>query len=797
MEKHYHFETIEKQMQDFWDKEQVYQFDSDKKAPIYSIDTPPPTVSGTLHIGHIFSYTQTEMIARFRRMQGYNVFYPFGFDDNGLPTERLVEREEAITAREIPRSLFTSKCIATTEKYENSFKSMWKSLGFSVDWSLQYTTISPAVRKITQELFLELVKQGKAYAKESPVLWCTQCQTSIAQAELDTKECASTFNYIPFTADGDIIPVATTRPELLYGCVCLFVNPSDTRYKKYVGKIARVPLYDFEIPVIADEKADSGKGTGAVMCATFGDSTDAQWADQYHLPYRKIILPDGTIEKTVPYIGGMLISNAREEMIRLLLERGLLLKSEVITHTVSVHERCGQEIEIIPSRQWYIDVLSEKERFLKAADEINWHPAHMKSRYLSWVSNLKWDWCISRQRYFGIPFPVWYCKNCGNAAYARPDQLPVNPLETRYFGTCKCGCSEFTPESAVFDTWAASSLSPQINERLGLSLVPMSLRAQAHEIIRTWTFYTIVRSLYHTGRLPWKDIMISGFVLAKAGEKISKSKNNSSLSPDSLIALHSADALRYWTAGTKLGTDTFFSPEDLGPSKRFLTKLWNAARFATSHLQDIQWTEHRHMQDKKDRLPDISGLLPMDRWMIMRTRETIAKATRLLNEYEIGAARHEIDDLFWKDFCDNYIEIVKERLYRPDIHGIENRQSGQYALYYTLLNILKLYAIYVPHITEYIYQKFFRQYEKEKSLHLLLWEQPENVDTKLLAFGDMVKDQIAKMRKYKSENNLSMKSEMETLVITTKEEFLPMLAKTEKDLLSCAGAKRVAYQVLN
>lgn len=780
MEKNYSFETVEKQMQEFWENEQIYKYDDSKKGAVYSIDTPPPTVSGSLHIGHIFSYTQAEMIARFRRMQGCNVFYPFGFDDNGLPTERLVERDEGIIAKNMPRSEFIKKCISTTAKYESEFKSMWKSLGFSVDWSLQYETVSPAVRKISQELFLELVKQGKAYSKESPVLWCTECQTSIAQAELDTKDIDSTFNYIPFVVDGETIEVATTRPELLYGCVCLFVHPADKRYAKYIGKLARVPLYDYEIPIIADEKVSIDKGTGAVMCATFGDSTDAEWVEKYNLPYRKIILPNGYIDVGVPFVGGMKTVPARKHIIELLSQKGLLIKSENITHTVAVHERCGKEIEIIPSRQWYIDVLSEKERFLKAADEINWYPEQMKNRYIAWVSNLKWDWCISRQRYFGIPFPVWYCKNCGKAVFADPKQLPINPLETEYKEQCECGCCEFIPESAVFDTWATSSITPQINERFGIPLVPMSMRAQAHEIIRTWTFYTIVRSLYHTRKLPWKNIMISGFVLAKKGEKISKSKNNSDFAPVKLIATYSADAMRYWAASARLGTDTFFSPDDLTISKRFITKLWNASKFAISHLQDID--------------PSIvPNLMPIDRWIIERTNDTIIKAANLLNEYEIGSARHEIDDLFWKDLCDNYVEIIKETLYQPDIHGEEERKSGQYALYYTLLNILKLYAVYVPHITEYIYQEFFRQHEGTKSIHLLQWEKPSCIDAELLEFGEIVKSSIAEMRKYKSENNLSMRAEIDTMSISAPEHLLSLIKQTEKDLLACSRAKNLKY----
>lgn len=544
MQKKFDFRQVEKEMQEFWKNNSVYSFDPDSPDEIFSIDTPPPTVSGSLHIGHIFSYAQAEMIARYKRMQGYNVFYPFGFDDNGLPTERLVEKEEGIVAKDLPRSEFIKKCIKTTEKYEKEFKDLWKSLGFSVDWSLQYETINPMVQRISQKSFIRLYKDGKAYMKESPVLWCTECQTSIAQAELDTVDKETTFNYLKFKSswpDGEDLIVATTRPELLYGCVCLFVNPEDARYKQYIGKNASVPLYNYEIPILADSKVDIEKGTGVVMCATFGDSTDVEWYLEHKLPYRKSILADGKIDGTVPFIGGLDVIEARKQIIKLLSEKDLITAADSITHTVAVHERCGKEIEIIPSKQWYIDSLSHKDLFLKAADEINWYPEHMKNRYVSWVENLKWDWCISRQRYFGVPFPIWYCKNCGEVMVAREEMLPVNPLETRPKEPCSCGCREFFPESSVLDTWATSSVTPQINARWGEEgdissrLLPMSMRTQAHEIIRTWAFYTIVKSIYHTGKIPWKDIMVCGFVLAKKGEKFSKSKGNAALSPQALI----------------------------------------------------------------------------------------------------------------------------------------------------------------------------------------------------------------------------------------------------------------------
>lgn len=790
MDQKYDFHSSEKQLEQFWQEQEIYRYQHGKDKKIFSIDTPPPTVSGKLHIGHVFSYTQAEMIARFKRMQGYDVFYPFGFDDNGLPTERLVEKDEKLRANTLPRSQFRHLCINTIEKYEGEFKDLWKRLGFSVDWNLQYQTISDLSQKISQRSFIELAKSGKAYMKESPVLWCTECQTSIAQAELETKEYETTFHYLHFKTPIGSLQIATTRPELLAGCVCIFVHPEDSRYQDYIGQKAQVPLYDFEIPILADETVSMDKGTGAVMCATFGDATDMEWYQKHGLPYKKIIMPDGTIQESVPWIGGMTIRKARTHIIERVREEGLLIKQEELKHMVAIHERCGKEVEFIPSRQWYIDVLSEKDRFLKAADEINWHPAYMKNRYQIWVENLKWDWCISRQRYFGVPFPVWYCKKCKKPMFAEEEQLPVNPLESQPLHPCTCGCNAFIPEEAVLDTWATSSVTTLINARYGeendifSEIFPMGMRCQAHEIIRTWAFYSIVKSLYHTGQTPWKDIMISGFVLAKPGEKISKSKNNDANSPMALIENHSADAIRYWAANSKLGTDTFFSEDELKISKRFINKLYNAAKFAIMQLEDFE----------KPKEYDLSKLLPVDRWILERVNETTIRAASLLDEYEIGQARHEIDNLFWKDFCDYYIEIAKERLYQPEKHGAEQRYSGQIAVYYSLLGILKLYAIYTPYVTEYIYQDFYRKYEQEISLHQTTWITKET-NQAYVAFGEHLKEIIAEVRKRKTEKQMSMKDTIPELIITCPKKYRDFYRQSEMDMKACTGAEKIILRM--
>ncbi|AWI05765.1 valine--tRNA ligase [Clostridium drakei] len=775
----------EKKWQKFWQENRIYKYDfvSDKKT--FSIDTPPPTISGSLHIGHIFSYTQAEIIARFHRMQGENVFYPFGFDDNGLPTERLIEKEENIRANSIPRSEFTEKCMVTTKKYEEDFKNLWMSMGFSVDWSLQYKTIGSTARKISQKAFLDMAKLRKAYIKESPVLWCTTCRTSIAQAELESADKETTFNYVTFICEDSELIIATTRPELLYSCVCLFINPEDERYLKYLGKRALVPLYNYEIPIFSDEKVSMDKGTGIVMCATFGDTTDVEWYKKYKLPYRKTIEENGKISEGVPFIGGLGTLNAREKIIQLLKDNNILVKSETITHSVSIHERCGKAIEIIPSKQWYIDILSEKERYLKAADEINWYPASMKNKYITWVENLKWDWCISRQRYFGVPFPIWYCKKCGKPIFAKDEELPINPIETNPSDPCSCGSTDFIPETAVFDTWATSSLTPLINSKWNTDkdmteeLLPMGMRTQAHEIIRTWTFYTIVRSLFHTGKIPWKDIMLCGFVLAKKGEKISKSKNNAPSSPKELIKRHSADALRYWASSAKLGTDTMFSEEELKTSKRFLNKLWNASAFCIMQLEDY------------DEVKPIK-LLPIDKWILEKIKILEKNSIENLNQYETGLAKHDIDEFFWNDFCDNYLEIIKDRLYKPEIHGKDERLSGQYTLYNALLEILKLYSIYVPHITEEVYQSFYRNFENCISIHKMQWSMKfDNNDENILQFGENVKKIIGEVRRYKSERNLSLKEKINILKISIPKSYEEYITQTLKDIKACTWAEDI------
>ncbi|MBP0979916.1 MAG: valine--tRNA ligase [Oscillospiraceae bacterium] len=772
LEKKYNSKESEKKWQDFWIENNIYKFDINSKK-IYSIDTPPPTVSGKIHIGHVFSYTQIEIIARYMRMKGYNIFFPFGFDDNGLPTERLVERKIGKKAHQISREEFNKNCLEITHQYEAEFKELFKSLGFSADWGLIYSTISEKAQKASQKSFLDLYKKDLVYNSKSPSLWCTECKTSIAQAELDTKEVETTFNYIKFRVPelNKDLEIATTRPELLPGCVAVFVNPNDKSKSEFINKEIEIPLFGFKVKILSDDKVDIEKGTGAVMCCTFGDVTDVAWWKEYKLPIKNIIDKNGFISEDIKKYGGLKSQEARKLIIQDLKESGFLIKQEVITHQVGVHERCGTPVEFSVSKQWYIDILNHKSDFIEAGNKIEWYPKNMKARYNDWVENLQWDWGISRQRYFGVPFPVWYCEECGKLILADEKDLPVNPLTCLPKKSCECGCEKFIPEKDVMDTWATSSLTPLINLNWASDeepenndfikkMMPMSLRPNAHDIIRTWDFYTIVKNLYHTGKLPWENIMISGHVMAQKGEKISKRKNNSNMEPENLLKNFSADAIRYWTANGRLGNDILFSEEELRSANKFINKLWNVSKFALMHLEDYD-------PDKKPEL------WPMDKYILSKMAKMLRELELNLDKYESGLGLKAFEKFFW-EYCDNYIEIVKHRLYNPDIFGKEARESGQEALYQTILQILKTAAIYIPHITEEIYQSFFIKIEKTISIHLtriLDYLSKFEIDESLIKNGDMIIDLISETRKFKSENNISLRAKIKTLELEISTEL--------------------------
>ena len=776
--KQYNPKEEEKLLEAFWEKNKIYKFNHNSKSKIFSIDTPPPTVSGKMHLGHAFSYTQQDILARYKRMQGFNVFYPFGTDDNGLPTERLIEKEKNVKATKMPRKDFIKLCLKTLEsELRPKYLQDWKRIGMSCDWSLLYTTISPEVQKISQKHFIELYNKKRAYRNRTPFMWCPECETAISQVELEDKEKDSQFVYMKFdTSTGKKITIATTRPELMGACVGISVNPKDKRYKNLIGAKAVLPFYNREIKIQADNDVDMDFGSGILYRCSFGNMADAEWLRDNKVQAVEIINKDGTLNEQAGKYSGLRSKQARKEIIEDLEKEGRIEKIEPIKHVVNVHERCGTEIEILMTDQWFIKYLDLKNKFLELGNKLNWHPAHMKNRYDNWVKGLKYDWCISRQRFFGVPFPVWYCENCKEIILAKESQLPVDPLkDSPPVKKCpKCSSSNLIPEKDVLDTWATSSLTPQIVQSLTKSKVfPMDLRPQAHDIISFWLFNTVARSYLHENKLPWKEITISGWALDPDGRKMSKSKGNI-IEPQVMIEKYSADSLRFWAASSKLGDDIPFKEKELVAGIKTTTKLWNASKFSLIHLQGYK--------------PKKVKLLAFDEWQLSKLNSLIKTCTKSFEQYEYFRTKSETENFFWNTFCDNYLEIIKNRLYNAKTK--QEKESAQYVLYTSLLAILKLFAPIMPYITEKIYQEYFKRHEKEKSIHISSWPKYDSklIDKKLEKEGEELIEIIAKVRQLKTSSQKSLKEE---ITLTLPLEYKK--SKFLEDLISVTKARELKF----
>ncbi|MEK6935650.1 MAG: valine--tRNA ligase, partial [Nanoarchaeota archaeon] len=732
----YNSKEVENQIKKFWEQKKIFKFDASKKSKIFSIDNPPPTVSGKMHIGHAFSYSQQDFIVRFHRMLGDNVVYPFGTDDNGLPTERLIEKTKNVKSKSMKREDFINLCLKTLKEITPDFIQEWKNLGISSDYSLSYSTIDNNSRKLSQKSFIELYKKGLIYKKEFPTLWCPECQTSVAQAELEDKEIPSLFTTIKFICDRKDLLISTTRPELLGACVAVFVNPKDKRYKSLIGKKAKVPLFNFEVPIIADESAEMEKGTGVLMICSYGDKYDAESINRHKITPKIILNLNGTL-KIKPY-DGMKIKEARKLILEELKAKNLITEQKQISHAVNTHDKCGTEIEFLPTAQWFIKILDKKNKFIEQGNKIKWHPEFMHKRYDNWVNGLEWDWNISRDRHFGIPIPVWECEKCNEVIFPSEKELPVDPLETKK--KCpKCG-GNAKGEQKVLDTWATSSLSPQIASSLvdNKVKIPFSLRPQAHDIIRTWLFYTIVKSLLHENKLPWENVIISGFV-TMSGEKMSKSKGNV-IAPQEVIEKFSADALRFWAAGSKLGEDLDYQEKDILTGKKLETKLWNATNFVFMNLKDYKFKKPAKLEK-------------IDELFLNKLNELVKDCTSSFENYEYSKAKQDVEKFFWSMFCDNYLEIVKKRIY----NNKKGKDSAQYVLYTSLLTLLKLIAPIMPFITEHLYLEYFKKTEKTESIHISEWPKADKIG-KTDGF-DFFVEILTKIRQEKSNNKKAMNSE--------------------------------------
>ncbi len=839
----------EPRLQKFWEQSNTYQFnEEDKTKPVFSIDTPPPTVSGKMHMGHACSYSQQDFIARFKRMTGHNVFYPFGTDDNGLATEKLVQKHKKVNLRKLPRPEAIKTCIEFLDEERPKFIQDWKNIGMSCDFKAFYSTIDDYSRKIAQKSFLDLYKKGLIYRKKGPITWDRVFQTAIAQAELEDKKQMGWLNYIKAKLkdkENTYLIYATTRPEMLYACVGMSVEAKgkyvklkvttkdkdgkdksefwitgketyeekfkeidyklikEIKGKDLIKKTATIPFSNIEVKISDDEAVKADFGTGIAYFCTYGGIEDIEWAARHNQEPIELIQKDGRLSELGKKYAGELAQDARKTIIKDLEAEKHLIKKEKKEQIVNVGERSKTEVEIIVSEQWYVKYLDRKEEFLKASEKLNWNPEFMKHRLDNWIKGLNWDWGFSRQRHFGTPIPVWYDEK-GNIILPTEDELPVDPTTTKpkkYNKENKK--TKLSPETDVFDTWFTSASTPYLATNLikdkdqRKRVFPMSLRPQAHDIINFWLFYTMAKTRLLEQKNPWKDTTISGFVLDPKGRKMSKSIGNV-VAPQDIIEKYSSDAIRYWAATSNLGSDLPYQEKDVKTGQKFVNKLWNAAKFSFMHLEDYK-------------AEDLRVTETFDHWILAKLQKAINESTAHFNNYEYSKAKSATEIFFWQQFCDLYLEIVKDRLYNPDKRGKEQRQSAQSALHQSLLAVTKMMAPITPYITEEVYQQFFKEKESSKqtgkqksetnatsSIHTTSWPNGKitNIDLDCEEIGDQAVEIIQAIRKYKSENKLSLKEEINTLILIKEDDksFQDKIKQVEDDLKAVLHVKNIKFE---
>jgi len=755
--------AIEEKWQKLWEELGIYRFDwNDKERPTFSIDTPPPYPSGDFHMGNVLNWTYFDIVARYKRMKGYNVYFPQGWDCHGLPTEVETEETYRIKKTEVPPDKFRRLCEQFVEKYIALMKKAIIRLGCSIDWTTEYKTMDPDYWRRTQLSFIMLYKKGFIYQGTHPVNWCPRCETAIADAEVEHETRQGKLHYIKFPLEkGEYLTIATTRPELIPACVAVAVHPEDERYNKYVGEEITVPIVDRKVKIIADEMVDPKFGTGVVMICTYGDKADVKSVIKNKLPVIPLITQDGKMNENAGKYAGLTIEEAKKVIVKDLESEGLLEKTEDITQEVGVCWRCKTPVEILERKQWFMKTRILTEQVEKAAHEIKWYPDYMKYRLIDWAKSLDWDWVISRQRVFATPIPIWYCEKCGEIILAEPEWLPIDPkLEPPKIDKCpKCGHDKFIPERDVLDTWFDSSITCAVHAGWPdrpdwRRLFPADLHPSGTDIIRTWAYYLMVRHLALFGEKPYKACLINGMVLGTDGTKMSKSRGNYVATLD-VVGKYGADATRQWAAaGGATGSDIPFRWPDVEYGWRFLIKLWNAARFTSLHLQDYTPTENVQLQI-------------LDKWLLSKLEKVTEKVGRALENYQFNIAIEEVRGFTWHVFCDQYIEAVKDRLYRKEIYGEEKRRAAQYTLYNAIYRILQLLAPFAPHITEEIYQTMYAENKGYKSIHVSPWPAPneELIDEEAEAKGDKIIALIAEVRRDKARRRLPLNTEIRKLTI--------------------------------
>jgi len=747
--------------QEIWQQKDLYQFDPDESRPPYIIDTPPPYPTGSIHIGHVLNWLYMDLLARWKRMQGYSVLFPQGWDCHGLPTEVKVEEIHGIKKNDVPREEFRQMCIDLTRANIQGMKTQMQRMGYSQDWNREYVTMTPEYKAKTQLSFLKMYHEGLIYRAVHPVNWCPRCETAIAFAEVDYKENETFLNYLEFPSNNDesCVPIATTRPELLAACVAVVVHPDDERYQHLTGQKVKVPLFNREVDIITDEEVDPEFGTGAVMICTFGDKTDVMWVNRYNLDIIEAINEQGIMQDVCGKYAGLTLAECKEAIVEDLDKEGYLTRREKVDQNVGLCWRCKTPIEILVKKQWFVAVKELNSQIEEAVETMDWMPEHMKTRLLHWTGNMDWDWCISRQRLFATPIPVWYCKSCGKIVLPSEDELPIDPTQTQPSTPCECGSTDFEGEVDVLDTWMDSSITPLViagwpNPEYKY-LFPATIRQQGHDIIRTWAFYTILRSLALTGKSPFQNVVINGMVFGEDGHKMSKSRGNV-IAPEDVVAEYGADALRLWAANSVPGSDVPFAWKDVQHGYKFLRKFWNAFRFVNMHLASYSGEEIK-----------LESLMPLDKWILSGLNQLVAEVTQAMEDYNFAHARNRIQSYIWHDFCDDYIEAVKYRLYTDD-EG-ESKQAALYTLNTVIRTCLKLMAPFTPHFTEEVnyYLGNNQDLEEIKSIHQEKWPEviEELCDEEADEIGKLGSEVISQLRRFKASRKMPLNTPIKSATL--------------------------------
>ncbi len=784
----YNQKSIEEKWQKKWFDDKLYHFDFDSDKKVFSIDVPPRYASGPLHAGHAVHYTHIDFAARYKRMQGFNVFFPLCFDVNGIPIEERVERARGITRKDIDRHEFNKLCSEFAEKNIKMMTEQFQLLGESMDPSIYYQTDAKYYRRITQISFIKMFKKGLIYKGLFPVNWCPRCMTAMADAEIEYKNRETKLNTVKFYFKDDqpeqiekyhgigrddhglYVEIATTRPEMLPSCQIVAVHPTDERAPWLADKTLIVPLFEKEVKIVEDDAVDPDFGSGVVMICTVGDKEDLNWVFKYKLPLDMSINEEGCMTELCGEYKGMKIVDARKKVIEDLKKKDLLLDQESLNQNVGVCWRCKTPAEFINAEQWFLKTVEFKKMVLEKSDEMDWFPEFMKTRLEDWVNSLEWDWVISRQRYFATPIPLWECKKCDHVIVAKEEDCYIDPtIDKLPVSECpKCGGSLIGCED-VFDTWMDSSISPLYNtfwyrdEKRFKKLYPMSLRPQAHDIIRTWAFYTILRCSLITDEKPFENMMMGGFILSEDGTPMHASLGNV-IDPLKVIDEFGTDAFRCYAASCSLGEDNPFRKKDVVRGKRLLRKIWNVQKFIDTVVS------------KKDSKPEKKNLSNIDRWILSKFSRLVEKSTSQMDEYDYSQTMKDVEYFLWHEIADHYIEMIKSQVYDENT----DNENLRYTLYTLGLGTLKLFAPFFPHITEEIYHQYYKKYEPEKSIHFLSWPESLLVDENLEREGEIVKNYISNIRSWKSQQGIPLNASVKAFTTYASEEIVDALKKNKE-----------------